>query len=451
MVATPLQVLFSPFLAQQIFLQAVLSFQYNRMVLAGSIRSGKTYACIAVILALCRIFPKSKWLIVRKDWPRLRSTTMEVFNKLCPTSFVKKKFNPLTREVVFLNDSRVIFMNEAPGMNKDQPFRGLYINGAFLDEANELSEETVNAIKSRLGSNKDSWILDALKKIVFPPALLLMSCNPNQGWMKEQFYLRALNGTLPERHFFQNITIRENPYITEEDMKEFSDWPEELRNKFIDGSWDALDDENQLIKWAHINGCFDALPDDSEDYYLGVDVARQGKDKLVYTLLKGGNIHLIEHQNYTENTMEIVFKVERFLSEYHINPGDVVIDGVGVGAGVVDRLHEKQIYVTNFIGGASPTDSWDSVFTFANLKSQAYWGLKEKMKAGQLGNLTHPTLKQELASIWVSYDEKVIKVESKDKYKTRNGKSPDFSDSLMYAYWAKYRHEFVPHLEPFSV
>jgi phage terminase large subunit len=182
-----------------------------------------------------------------------------------------------------------------------------------------------------------------------------------------------------------------------------------------------------------------------------VDVARQGKDKLVYTLLKGGNIHLIEHQNYTENTMEIVSKVERFLSEYHINPGDVVIDGVGVGAGVVDRLHEKQIYVTNFIGGASPTDSWDSVFTYANLKSQAYWGLKEKMKSGQLGGLVHPTLKQELASIWVTYDEKVIKVESKDKYKTRNGKSPDFSDSLMYAYWAKYRHEFVPHLEPFSV
>lgn len=445
------QLLFDPFPAQQRFLEAVFSGKYNRLCLAGSIRSGKTYDCIAALLALSRIFPRSKWLIVRKDWPRLRTTTMEVFNRLCPESFVKKKFNPLTREVVFMNDSRILFMNEAPGVAKDQPFRGLYINGAFPDEANELDVATVEAIKSRLGSHKESWVMGEDGQKIFPPALLLFSCNPNQGWMKEQFYLRAQNNTLPERHYFQNITIRENPYITADDMKEFEDWPEELRNKFIDGSWDALDDENQLIKWAHINGCSDALPDDSEDYYLGVDVARQGKDKLVYTLLKGGNIHLIEHQNYTENTMEIVSKVERFLSEYHINPGDVVIDGVGVGAGVVDRLHEKQIYVTNFIGGASPTDSWDSVFTFANLKSQAYWGLKEKMKAGQLGNLTHPTLKQELASIWVSYDEKVIKVESKDKYKTRNGKSPDFSDSLMYAYWAKYRHEFVPHLEPFSV
>jgi hypothetical protein len=450
MVASP-QVLFSPFPAQERALQAALSGKYNRLCLAGSIRSGKTYDWIAVVLVLSRIFPKSKWLIVRKDWPRLRSTTMEVFNKLCPSNFVKKKFNPLTREVVFINGSRVIFMNEAPGLNKDQPFRGLYINGAFLDEANELSEETVNAIKSRLGSHKDSWTMSVAKQIIYPPALLLLSCNPNQGWMKEQFYLRAQNGTLPERHFFQNITIRENPYITEDDMKEFADWPQELLNRFIDGSWDALDDENQLIKWAHINQCAQPLPFQPEIYSLGVDVARQGKDKLVYTLMKGDNIEKVEWEAFTENTMSIVARVERFISEYNISPGRVVIDGVGLGAGVVDRLHEKKLYVSNFLGGAAPTTQWGTVFTFKNLKSQAYWYLHEKMKALQLGGLKDPAMKAELASIWVSFDDKVIAVESKDKHKKRTGKSPDFADSLLYACWAKMQYDFVPQLEPFAV
>lgn len=445
------EIIFSPFPAQAQFLQAVFSGKYNRLCLGGSIRSGKTYDCIAALMALCRIFPKSKWLIVRKDWPRLRTTTMEVFNKMCPSTFVKKRFNPLTREVVFMNDSRILFMNEAPGANKDQPFRGLYINGAFTDEGNELDQSTVEAIKSRLGSHKDSFIIGENGQTIFPPSVLLLSCNPNQGWMKEQFYLRAQNGTLPERHYFQNITIEENPYITPEDMAEFSDWPEDLLNKFIKGSWDAMDDEAQLIKWSHINACMNQLPDQPDEYFLGVDVARQGKDKLVYFLLKGGNIEMIETHAFTENTMEIVSKVERFISEYHMHAGDVVIDGVGVGAGVVDRLHEKGIYVTNFQGGAAPTTEWGTVFRFANLKSQAYWGLKEKLKAKQFGGLTHPALKQELASIWHSTDEKVIKVESKDKYKIRNGKSPDISDAMMYAYWAKYRHEFIPQLEPFTV
>ena len=263
------ELLFDPFPAQQRFLEAVFSGKYNRLCLAGSIRSGKTYDCIAALLALSRIFPRSKWLIVRKDWPRLRTTTMEVFNRLCPSSFVKKKFNPLTREVVFMNDSRILFMNEAPGAAKDQPFRGLYINGAFPDEANELEQATIEAVKSRLGSHKESFILGEGGQKIYPPSLMLLSCNPNQGWMKEQFYLRAQNNTLPERHYFQNITIEENPYITPEDMAEFSDWPEDLLNKFIKGSWDALDDEHQLIKWGHINGCIDTLPDQPEEYYLG--------------------------------------------------------------------------------------------------------------------------------------------------------------------------------------
>ena len=447
------EVIFEGFSAQDRFAQAFFSGKYNRLLIAGSIRSGKTFVCIALLLVLCKIFPRSKWLIVRKDWPRLRSTTMEVFNRLCPQSFVKKKFNPLTREVVFKNDSRILFMNEAPGIDKDQPFRGLYINGAFTDEGNELATKTVDAIISRLGSHKESFALNAdTGEKVMPPVFLMMSANPNQGWMKEKYYLPSQNGTLSERQYFQNITIEENPYITEEDMKEFADWPEELLNKFIKGSWDALDEPKQLIKWAYINKCEAVLPDESEDYYLGVDVARQGGDKLVYVLYKGSNVYSIEEQAYTDSLMTIVERIEWYHSEYRIPADDIVIDSVGIGQGVVDRLHQKGIYVYSFVGNAAATtDPWSTAFQYRNLKAQGYWTLKEKMKDGKIGGITHQTLKSELASIWVYTDEKEIGFDSKEKYRTRNGKSPDFADAMMYATWARWKHEFQAPIELFTV
>lgn len=449
-------VIFQAFPAQDKFAEAFWSGKYNRMLLAGSIRSGKTYVCIAILLMLAKIFPRSKWLVVRKDWPKLRSTTMEVFRQLCPPEFLanpKMAVNEKTHESVFKNGSRLIWITEPPSpTDKFASAKGLYINGAFPDEADGLHPDFLKAIKTRLGSFKGSWAINAeTGEKVYPPACLLMTCNPNQGPLKEDFYLRAENGTLPERHYFQNLTIEENPYISKEDMEEFKDWEEDLFNKFIKGSWDAMDEPKQLIPWKYINQCAAPVESESEDYYLGVDVARQGSDKLVYLLIKGSNIETIETQSYTENTMEIVSRVEWFMSEYMIPADCVAIDGVGIGAGVVDRLFEKGIYVTNFIGNASPTTQpWSTVFSFKNLKAQGYWTLKDKLKVKAFGNLTNATLKSELASIWKYTDEKDIAVDSKEKYRIRNGKSPDYSDAFMYACWAKYKNEFTPVLEPTS-
>lgn len=450
------ETIFEAFPAQLRFIEAFFTGKYNRMLLAGSIRSGKTYVVIAILMVLAKMFPRSKWVIVRKDWPKLRSTTMEVFKQLCPPECLANPGMPVnmqTKETVFKNGSRFLWVTEPPSpTDKFSTAKGLYINGAFPDEADGLHPDFLKAIKSRLGSFKGSWAINAeTGEKVYPPACLLMTCNPNQGHLKEEFYLRSANGSLPERHYFQNLTIEENPYITAEDMEEFKDWEEDLFNKFIKGSWDAMDEPKQLIPWKYINQCSDPVPSESEDCYLGVDCARQGGDKLVYFLIKGSNIETIEVHPYTENTMEIVARIEWYITEYCIDPGDVVVDGVGIGAGVVDRLWEKGIFVTNFIGNAAPTvQEWSSVFKFKNLKAQGYWLVKECLKGKELGNIKDPTLKSELASIWKSTDEKEIAVDSKEKYRLRNGKSPDLSDGCMYATFAKYRHKFTPKLEPFS-
>lgn len=70
---------------------------------------------------------------------------------------------------------------------------------------------------------------------------------------------------------------------------------------------------------------------------MGIDVARYGDDKTVFTILKNGNIELIESHPQTSIT-EIINRTIQLIDDYNIDAGFVGIDSVGIGAGVVDGL-----------------------------------------------------------------------------------------------------------------
>ena len=69
---TKRQVLFAPFPKQQEFLDAVFSYKYSFIVFGGAIRGGKTYALLGLFILLCKIYPGSRWAIVRKDLPTIK-------------------------------------------------------------------------------------------------------------------------------------------------------------------------------------------------------------------------------------------------------------------------------------------------------------------------------------------------------------------------------------------
>lgn len=436
---------FIGFPAQDRLVEAMLSGQYDMMLGGGSIMSGKTKAFIAGFVLLSQAFPGSKWVMGRKDWPKLRSTVMEAFHDVCPPALIVSPFNEKTREIVLRRGSRILWKNEATGVDKAKPFQGLYVNGAFLSEADELASESRDAARSRCGSYKGSYVMRDGQKI-FPPALFAMDCNPNQGPLKTDFYLAEKNGTLPANRYFQNFKIRENPYITEKDFERFKDWPVDLVARFIDGDWDAVSDALQLIPWDTIHKAYNEVEDTGEGgYSLGVDVAREGDDRLVYQLIEGNNFGPIEIKTYESNLVNISDRIEWYMNEYRIPASRVVVDGVGLGAGVVDVLWKREKYVVNFVGGASATAKpWETVFTYKNLKAQGYHLLSQKLEKGELGNLKNEVMKSELASIRKKVEEREFRVESKKDYKKRVGKSPDLSDAAVYACWARFHEELHP-------
>lgn len=108
---------------------------------------------------------------------------------------------------------------------------------------------------------------------------------------------------------------------------------------------------------------------------MSVDVSRGGKNETVIAARRGWA--MIEMEAFQNNdTMEVVRRVQRMADR--LKPQAIVVDVVGVGAGVFDRLRELEYPVVPFHGGSTPPgkDSTGEI-EFANYRSWAWWRMRE--------------------------------------------------------------------------
>src|SRR5665811_162371 len=62
--------------------EAVLGGGNLYVAMGGGIRGTKTWGTLSTLILLCRIYPGSRWAVVRKDLPTLRRNTVPSLNKL---------------------------------------------------------------------------------------------------------------------------------------------------------------------------------------------------------------------------------------------------------------------------------------------------------------------------------------------------------------------------------
>lgn len=180
--------------------------------------------------------------------------------------------------------------------------------------------------------------------------------------------------------------------------------------------------------------------DPGNPHTVGVDVARSGTDKTCMAIRHG---HVItEIRTYSHNdTMATTGRVQGILE------GDpdctAIVDVVGIGAGVVDRLREQGSKVQAFNASArSRNRDKTGELGFINTRAAAWWRLRELLdpSAGShlclppdddlLGDLTAPKAGEPQSG-------GKIKVESKDEIRKRIGRSTDRADSVVQAFWTE--------------
>jgi len=180
----------------------------------------------------------------------------------------------------------------------------------------------------------------------------------------------------------------------------------------------------------------DITPPRDSPVVLGVDVARFGNDLSVVYKFEGGVLTFIDRWS-KKDTVETSKRVVQHAIEQGAT--EVRIDGVGLGAGVVDQvaaLAHGRFEVVGMIGNGPSPDltQW--------LNARAYWfdSARERMHKQEIQIESDDEqrgiiLQEELGSILYHFknNRKSLQIESKEDMAQRGIKSPDYADAAIYA------------------
>jgi hypothetical protein len=205
---------------------------YRYLFYGGAIRGGKTYACLVTLIILCRLFPGSKWYVLRKSFTNIQETTLPTMGKILGKStnwkWNRDKSNFFVENIK--TGSRIYFAGEEFNRDKELTWMlGLECNGFFLEQVEELQEKTFEMCISRAGS----WVIPEM-----PTPLILGSFNPTMTWVRTRIFVPWEEGHLNAPYYYQDASPHDNPYVTAEQWKNWQHMDDDLYKQFIDGSWE---------------------------------------------------------------------------------------------------------------------------------------------------------------------------------------------------------------------
>ncbi len=172
-----------------------------------------------------------------------------------------------------------------------------------------------------------------------------------------------------------------------------------------------------------------ALPNQGEEnVVIAVDVARFGSDKSVILRRRGMVVEDIQAYRGLD-TMKLAGHVANAIQLH--KPAVVMIDEVGIGAGVVDRLREQGYHVQGVNVGMAAQDSEH----YANLRAEGFWDLHNLFLRGDVTIPPDGELVGQLAGLRYTFNSlgRVV-MESKEEVRRRGGASPDKADAMMLAF-----------------
>ena len=415
----------NPTAKQKQCFKLLLDDHTNIIVYGGSAGGGKSWLGCVWIVTLCLKYAGVRTLIGRTVLAQLKQTTLNTLFEVLSIMGLKSgehfNYNAQSNIVTFNNKSEIILkdLEDKPSDVDKQSLGGLELSAVFVDEATQISFLTYSILKSRIRYKLNQYNL--IPKI-------LLTCNPANNWIKKDFYLPHMEGTLESDKAFVAALPLDNPFLPDSYIQMLKTLPEAQKRRLLNGDWNYTDDSLSVMTFEDIsNSVFRFKPLSTDKKYMSVDVARFGSDRSVVMIWSG--LVVLDCLVFSKlSTTELSAEIKELIAKYGIHPNNVVVDADGVGGGVAD-----QIRGTNFVNNSRPLHDQN----FSNLKSQCYIKLGELFKEGKISlNILDPSvideLTQELLAVRlkdVDKDNKIA-IQSKDEMKKILGKSPDLSDAL---------------------
>jgi len=296
------------------------------------------------------------------------------------------------------------------GADKPDRLRGIYLDGCVLDEyaqvkQNVYGEIIVPALTDRNGF---AYFIGTPKG-------------------QNQFYDRYLKALKDDRYFVCCYRADETNVLTDQQIadmkKEMTDI--EIRQELLCDFTASASNVVIPIDVVTEAAARSIRPDQVQGLPLimAVDVARFGDDNSYITFRQGLWMDK-QIKLHGLNTMELASQIANLY--WKRRPDLLVIDGGAMGPGVIDRLRQMGIPVTeiNFQQRAINSER------YANIRAEMYFGTLEWLQQG--GCIPNdPDLKAELTVTEYKFTSagKII-LQPKEEIKELTGRSPDAADSM---------------------
>lgn len=192
-------------------------------------------------------------------------------------------------------------------------------------------------------------------------------------------------------------------------------------------------DDTGVIQVAHVLEATrrDIVPSPNEPVIWGLDVARFGSDRSALAKRQGGLL-LEEVRAWTD--LDLMQLCGRIVEEYEetrpsMRPVEILVDAIGLGAGVVDRLRELGLPVR----GVNVAETSAMKDRYHRLRDELWFRAADWFSMRQCSIPDQSLLMRELTTPKYTYNSSGKRqVESKDDTKKRTGrKSPDLADALI--------------------
>jgi hypothetical protein len=218
---------------------------YRYICYGGGAGSGKTFAVLTALVALCSIYPGSRWAVFRASNTNLEKTTIPSVDRILAGN-PRWRYSGAAGNMQWRcsNGSAILFISENYNADPDlNHVLGLEISGAVMEQAEELSEKLFDVLKTRIGRWKGRKI---------PKPMILLTLNPANNWVKTMFYDPWEKGELQPPLYFKPALVYDNVRNLpngEDYIKAMDSMPERIRNRLRDGKWTGFIDESTL--WAY--------------------------------------------------------------------------------------------------------------------------------------------------------------------------------------------------------
>ena len=281
----------------------------------------------------------------------------------------------------------------------------------IFDEASAIPEQVFVSAYSSMSSHKAS-------------VLLIGNGTRNSGYFYET------HTRLRDRWWTRRVSCYDSDLVSEDFIEELKIKYGEESNAFrvrVLGEFPLAEDDT-LISLHAVEQASKRTVEQPEGTptVWGLDVARYGDDASVLCIRKGR--HLVSLHSWKKlSLMELSGRVLDLLNTADEPPDEILVDSIGLGAGVLDRLRELDIPAR----GVNVSESPAMADRYANLRAEL-WDLTKSWFTEEVQIPNDDSLIADLTAPRYSFNSsgKMI-VESKAETKKRLGRSTDFADSLV--------------------